>query len=306
MRITTCLSVLLLLAGHVVPCRTAEQATSERVAATIAPLLDEQAVIVAHLDLAALNIDDAVAAVGALLGEHAATGIRPVSETAQRLKTAGATEAHYLLSVADMPKYPGMIVVPLLDGSDHSAVRAALEAAAMQPVFRVEQIDRAMVSAAPETLTRLKTLSPVLRPYLANALAAVETAPLQIVFTPPDYFRPVIEQTLPELPKVVGGGPTTILTAGVQWAAVGIEIVPQPQVRIVVQSESPEAAVALAKKFGEACELLRKNEKARSDIPSIDQVMPLLTPTVENDRVVLPLTTENGRLPKLIQALTGK
>ncbi|NLS94134.1 MAG: hypothetical protein GXX96_18395 [Planctomycetaceae bacterium] len=306
MRITTCLSVLLLLAGHAVPCHTAEQATSERVAATITPFLDEQTVIVAHLDLVALNIDDAVAAIGALLGEHATTGIRPVSETAQRLKIAGPREAYYLLSVADMPKYPGMIVVPLLDGSDHSGVRAVLEATAMQPGFRVEQIDRAMISAAPETLTRLKTLSPVSRPHLATALAAVETAPLKIVFTPPEYFRKVIEETLPELPEVIGGGPSTTLTAGLQWVAVGIELAPQPQVRIVVQSESAEAAVALAKKFGETCELLRKNEKARADMPSIDVVMPLLMPTVEGDRVVLALNVENGRLPKLIQALTGK
>ncbi len=52
--------------------------------------------------------------------------------------------------------------------------------------------------------------------------------------------------------------------------------------------------------------MLSQNEKARADVPVIDKVLSLLTPTVENDLVLLTLSVENGRQPKLIEAVLPK
>ncbi len=301
-------SAICLLAGTACLC-DAHEPQAAHLAAKIAPFLDQQAILVAHADYAGLDPDATVAAIGKLLGkraEMAESSIRQKTFAIQALTEAGAKEAYFVMSVADVPKSPGMLVVPVPGTADSKAIGAALEKIQGGPHFLVEQIGNAMVSAGPDTLARLKKDQPVRSPHLPAAFAAVEDAAMKIALTPPDYFRSVIEQTLPELPEVVGGGPSTILTAGVQWAAVGVDFEPQPNVRVVVQSESPEAAAALAKKLGEACELLRKNEKARSDVPNIDEIMPLLALNVENDRVVLTLSVENGRLPLLMNALLPK
>ncbi len=304
MKTCTCLSLALLFAVAAASCGAAEKA--QKIAATIAPLLDEQAVIVAHLDYENFNADAAVKSIGRLLGQHAAiaeTLTKPHTSTFRALKKAGASELYFLLSLADIPGETGAFFVPVPENAKSQGIAGIF---GEFNEFQVDQIRSNVVFTGPKTLARLKEVSPVARVCLVDALVAVEETPLKIVFTPPDYFRPVIEGTLPELPEVVGGGPSTILTAGVQWAALGVDFDPQPSVRVVVQSESPEAAAAFAKKLGEACELLCKNEKARADVPEIDQIMPLLAPNVENDRVVLTLNVENGRLPQLMKALLPK
>jgi hypothetical protein len=300
---------ILLSAAAATLVAAAERPQPAQIAATIAPLLDEQAMLVVHADYGSLDTEAIVVPIGKLLGEHAAmaeAALRPAVVLFQALKDAGSKEGFFVTSVADIPKYPGLVMVPLPDNADAKTVGASLGKLPVNEGFRVEQIGNAMISAGPETLERLKKIIPDARPHLVDALAAVNDAPLKIVFTPPTYFRPVIEQTLPELPEVAGGGPSTILTAGVQWAAVGVMLEPQPSIRVVVQSESPEAAAAVAKKFGEVCELVRRNEKVRTRLPEMDQILTMLSPSVENDRVVLILNEENGRLPKLVESVLPK
>jgi hypothetical protein len=38
----------------------------------------------------------------------------------------------------------------------------------------------------------------------------------------------------------------------------------------------------------------------------MDQILTMLSPSVENDRVVLILNEENGRLPKLVESVLPK
>lgn len=309
MKTLTYFSMILSIAASTALCGAAERAWPEQIAAAIAPLLDRQAVIVAYADYTSLNADAAVGMIGQLLGKQAAEAEaagRRMASAILALKGAGAKEAFFVMSLTDLPENPGILVVPLPEDAAPEAIGAALATIQAGHSYQVERIGDAMVYADLGRLTRLKEIAPVTRPHLAEALAAVEGVPLKIVLTPPAYFRKVIEQTLPELPDLAGGGPSTILTAGFQWAAVGIGLEPLPGVRVVVQSESAEAATALAKKFGEACEQFSKNEEARADVPGIDEILALLTPTVEADRVILTLSVENGRLPKLIEAVLPK
>jgi hypothetical protein len=309
MKTYTYLSVIVLFAAATALCHAAEKSRAEQIAATITPLLDEQAVLVAHVDYTDLDADATVETIGKLLGKQAnmaESAARPKSFAIQALKEAGAREAYYLISVADATRHPGMLIVPLPEDADPETIGTALEKIQGGPHYQVERIGSVIVSASSDTLARLKEVVPVARPHLVDAFDTVKDAPLKIVLTPPDYFRPVIEQTMPELPEVVGGGSSTILTAGAQWAAVGVEFEPQPKVRIVIQSESPEAATALANKLGEASKHLSKNEKARANLPKIDEILTLLTPDVENDQVLLTVGVENGKLPKLIELALPK
>ncbi len=306
MKAYPCISAIVLAAAATSLCGAAQKTPPDQIAATLAPLLDEQALVVGHLDCEGLDVGASMKAIAGLLDKQAAIAEQitsPHISSILALQKTGARDLYFLLSVADLPIATGAFFVPVPEN-----VQAESIANIFRPFkeFQVDQVGSNVVFGDHKTVPRLKNVSPVPRAHLVDALAAVSDAPLKIVLTLPAYFRPVIEQTLPELPEVVGGGPSTVLTAGIQWVAIGIAVEQQPGIRVVVQSESPEAAAALAERFSEACGLLRKNEKARTDLPAIDQVIPLLEPAVENDRVVLTLSVENGRLPKLLESLLPK
>ncbi len=291
------------------PCMAQASGEPERIATRVAPLIDDQAILAVHADFDRFNSKAIMAALSSLLDKHAASAGAAMEEPFRLidgLKAAGAREMFYVLSVADLPDYPGRLIVPLPESGPSQAVVSALKATPINEKYQVATIRRMAVSAEPGTLQQLKTLAADARPHLADAFAATGDAPLKIVFTPPGYFRKVIEEIMPDLPPVVGGGPSTVLTKGVQWAAVGITLAPQPSIRVVVKSESPDAAAALAKKVSESTGLLRLNDELRKDVPKIDEILPLLKPAVENDCVTLTLSMENGRLPKLLDLALPK
>lgn len=306
MKTYTCLLLILSLSAATTPCYAAENMESERIAAAIAPFLDEQAFLVAHVDFGQLDVDAAVKSVGGLLGQHAAIAeevTKPHRSTFRKLREVGVHELYFVLSIADVPGGTGVFVVPTAEQAQADAVKNIFREFRE---FHIDQIGPNVVLSDPKTLARLRDIVPESRPHLVEAHFAVRDAPVKIVLTPPDYFRPVIEQMLPELPEVVGGGPSTVLTAGVLWAAVGIEFEPEPKIQVIVQSDSPEAAAAFARKIGEASKLLAENEEARADLPRIDEVLSLVTPDVENDQVLLTVGVENGKLPKLIELALPK
>ena len=285
------------------PCMVRASDESERIAARVAPLIDDQAILVVHADFERVDRKVIMTALGTLLGKQAGSAEAAMQEPFRLiddLKAAGAREMFYVLSVADLPDFPGRLIVPIVEAGQSQAVASALQATPINEKYQVATVHQMAISAEPKTLQQLKTLAPDARSHLADAFAAAGDAPLKFVFTPPGYFRKVVEEIMPDLPPVVGGGPSTLLTRGVQWAAVGITLMPQPSIRVVVKSESPDAAAVLAKKVTESTGLLRLNDELRKDVPKIEEIVPLLEPAVENDRVTLTLSMENGRLPKLL------
>ncbi len=151
----------------------------------------------------------------------------------------------------------GLVVATPVDGTD---VAAALEAMAVSP-----------------------------RSGLDEAFRAVARYPIQALLLPPDYVRRTIVELMPELPRQLGGGPSSVLSEGVVWAAFGLDPV-QLRAELVVQSASEEAA----RRLGE--HLPRMLQSAYDALPEFQQQVPreavrslisLLAPKVQGDRVVL-------------------
>ena len=69
------------------------------------------------------------------------------------------------------------------------------------------------------------------------ALEAAGDTAAQVLLLPPKHYRRVLEEAVGEFPKELGGGSMKILTEGVLWAAVGIDLDPRPALRMVIQSE---------------------------------------------------------------------
>jgi hypothetical protein len=115
---------------------------------------------------------------------------------------------------------------------------------------------------------------------------------VQLLLLPPKYAQRVIEETMPEFPKVFGGGPTSVFTRGVQWGAVGIDLPPRLALRVVVKSQDAQAAQALRTRWVELVRFVGEHEAIRLFVPTFDKVAKLLEPKVEADRLVLVVRDE--------------
>ena len=119
---------------------------------------------------------------------------------------------------------------------------------------------------------------------------------------PPPYTRRVIEELMPLLPKETGGGPSSLLTRGISWAAAAIDLPPQPALRVVIKSQDTAAAEALRGKWVEVLRLAGQQQEIRRAVPEFGQVAPLVTPKVEGDRLMLALDSKTAAIETLVAA----
>jgi len=277
-------------------------------AKTIAPFIDEQTILVMHAELARVKIgrlcDELVEWLPEIkeeidLPKMAAAGV--LSSFVQ----AGGKDVYVLLSLADVSvapphQLPLTFIVPLPAGSDGKAMASVLGAIPLEAKQRIGGVFFAGSRAA---LERAKQGKPEVRPELAKAFAAAGDSTAQVLLLPPKYTRRVIEELMPALPKVIGGGPSTIITDGLLWAAAGVDPPPRMSLRVTVQSKNPQAAAALKNKWADVCRAAREDVETAGLLPSYDEVVKLLTPEVQGDRLVVVLDDKNGGAAKLLAAV---
>ena len=127
------------------------------------------------------------------------------------------------------------------------------------------------------------------RDEIAEAFESVAGYPAQMLLLPPSHVRRTMKELMPELPRQLGGGPSSVLTEGLQWAALGIAIA-QLRAELVIQSSSESAARDLA---GHLPRMLQSAYDAVPDIhkqipPKLSQaLLGWLNPTVEGRRITI-------------------
>jgi len=114
----------------------------------------------------------------------------------------------------------------------------------------------------------------------------------------PDDARRVLRETLPRLPDEFGGITGKELSEWLAWGAIGIELPPQPKLRVHVQTTSNDAAQSLEKLFANAWQAAPKRG-LREQIPDADALIPLLLPKASGDKVVLSIGEKPGDLDKI-------
>lgn len=127
------------------------------------------------------------------------------------------------------------------------------------------------------------------RPELAAAFRAAGDSAVQVLFLPPRATRRVIDELYPELPEQLGGGPSSTLTRGVRWAAVGIDIAPNPSLKPVIQSDDAKAAEALNEKLPTLIRLAAESKQVKEVMPWFEKIIPHLKLKQENDQLILRL-----------------
>jgi prepilin-type processing-associated H-X9-DG protein len=277
-------------------------------AKTVAPFIDEQTVAVVRADLTRVDLrplfervvewaPETRTEIGvASLVVHGALGT---------LTKAGVREAYVVVSLADIPMtpphQPPLLIFPIREGADEKAL-ATLFAPVRE--YEVKQrVGNVFFVGGRAALDRYQKGRPDERPELAAAFAAAGDTSVQTLLLPPKYTRRVIEEMMPELPAILGGGSSRVLTDGFLWGAVGVDLSKEMSLRVVVQSKDKEAATAAKAKWNDACRAVRKEAEKEGALDVFDTVVALLVPDVQDDRLVLVLDQKNQGINKLLAAV---
>jgi len=104
---------------------------------------------------------------------------------------------------------------------------------------------------------------------------------VQIIVIPPDYAAKIIEDLMPQFPKQLGGGSTKVLTRGISWAAVGLDLPPHPAVRLTIRSADARAAEALRDKLADMLRAMGQMKEVRQFVPKFDAAAKMIVPKAQ-------------------------
>jgi hypothetical protein len=293
----TILHLLLLTLVGGVPA-TAEEAPRPIPAEQVAPFVDDLTRAVVYADLARADVDRLMDLAVPLVPQAAfyETQLRAEFEQGRAaLRAAGIEHVYLVISLADLPRQPWFVVAPCPDNLDAEALAAQLPADLPKRLggsrrLAVERLEggasgSVLFIGLEDTLTRLQRERPKPRPELAAAFGAAGDAPVRAVFLPTDDDRWVLDELVPTLPDWLGGGPSTVLARGLQWAAARVDLEPELSLRLVIESADPEAAGALRQQWSKI-------------LAHWGEAEPLL-PEVAGRRLTLALDKRGGGLETL-------
>ena len=293
-------------------------------AAAIAPLVDDQTLVVAHVSLRKVDYPATAKRLTELVGvprefssQLTALSQRFVTLT-DELAKLDVADLYFVVRLPELVNGPGYFVVAAPKHADDAASVAKALNAGSPADERVAVAYKGCVllghfvrkdrkgghdqpdAEVSQWIASLKGIKQVARPELAKAFEVAGDTTAQVLFLTSDDSRRVIGELLPRLPAEIGGGPTAPLVEGCLWAAVGIDLPPKKlSVRLVIQSRDAAAAkafeTALAGLFGG----LAKRPEVQAIVPKFDELAKLLSPRVEGDRLVLTLDDEQGQLKSL-------
>jgi len=296
------IAVLLMIAAAM-PAAAAEPFNPNAMAASIAPLIDWHTYAIIRINVAKIDVDQA----GKWLVQTAGAPIEAVAPIAESIKqwrdgflAAGGREILIFRTTGAPLDAPPVLVVPLAPRIEAGKVATALR----QPVIpngpkdqgafglpgRIIQMRRFLI-AAPNLMMarRLMTVTPDPRPELGDALAAAGDAAIQIVVMPSKDHRNLMLETSDTLPAPLPPMPMTVISQGMRWISVGVNLPEKMSVELTIQADDEQAAEALNELAGHALAMMAAQPWRREMIPRIDQVVGIITPELSGARLILQL-----------------
>jgi hypothetical protein len=291
-------------------------AADPKAAQTLARCVDDSAVAVVRVDLKQVDAE----AAAKRLAEFAGTGLvgidlpslNSLAATVQALQAAGAHTVCAVFMPAPLSDRNPYYVAIVEPGRDVPALVRQIEtktpnpsrlfvlAADVESFAAVAAFGDAVVAGDRAVVARLKKRAPAHRPELESAWAAAGSVPIALLLVPSADQRKAIEETLPELPQMIGGGPTAVLTQGLIWAAA--TYTPDNQsLELAVQSQSPAAAAALRHYLRDLPGKVQGASWMKTLFPE-GRLPDALVPTVQNDRLTLSVKRSDPGVAVLEQA----
>lgn len=284
---------LALLAVAIAPAMGQEKFDPAARAKVVAPFIDDQTVAVLHVDTSRMPVDALFAKAFGLLPELE-QGLGEVRKAVngwlKDLEPVAAKDIYVVVSMADAGGSwywyaPRISLVALKPTADEKVIAKLFD----EPGVAKKRVGDFLLIAPSETMKRLATLKPEPHPEVEAAFAAAGDTGGQVLVFVPAYARRVIEEMMPELPKQVGGGPSTLVTHGVRWVAIAGDIAPQLSGRLVIQSQDAAAAAALHARIVECIRGAGKMSVVRRFVAQYDKLAAVLTPKLVGDQMTVTL-----------------
>jgi hypothetical protein len=269
----------------------------------IAPYVDQQTVLVARIDTAAVDVpairkwmEDGLKASGN--GAQDLSGpVTSFTNAAEKwlgdFRKAGGGTLYIIVNFAEQPDDAIFLAAPLKAGTDSKAVEAAL--ASIKPQgMQSAVINQTVFVAGARMLERLPQFKPTPRPDLAQALADAGNAPITAAIVPSDEIRKVFEAMSPKLPEELGGGPITIVTGGLRRATLTLEMPPTAAMSLKIQSLDAASAQSFATLLRNLIQMARQEAVKGGLGPQFNMLTAKLDPQVAGDQISFNLKSDNS------------
>lgn len=271
-------------------------------AQAIAAFVDEQTIGVMHVDLSRVDFDGLLKQ-AAELGPGAEKTLAPAIEhfrpMAKHLVESGVKDVYLVVSLADLPA-PPFFIFPLAADADTTSLEHWHGELLVEAI---ERVGNALFAGRKQALERIRSHAPAARPEIARGFEAAGDTAAQVLFVPTADNRRVVEELLPRLPAEAGGGSSKVLTRGAMWAAAGIELAPQPAIKLVIQSQDREAATSLRDTWLAVLQLIGRDARVEKAVPKFKELAAQLEPAVKGDRVLWTLDAHSPLRRSLAELL---
>lgn len=275
---------------------------------SLKPIVNPTTIVIAQMDMQRMTLPRAVQEAIA-----ANKDAQPLLEWIDSLKTTFSPMTNDRLTlVVDVPFTEGQAPLRFIARKPANLDMAKLNEGLAAFRFSPAEIQGDHIATAPigvlaesnKLLVSSATL-PINDQAISAALATVQEMPVQILFLPPRYLWSTYADLMPRLPDIWGGTPTTTLTDGIQWAAIGFDPASM-RLQVTIQSKDAAAAQRLVS------ELPKLLQRAAS-MPMVLSVKPALASikldeaVVKQDRIELTATNlqELGVSTNVVMKLLG-
>lgn len=251
----------------------------------IAPYLTETAVAVGRVDINAINVDRMLEGLGVRDGQSI-DFVPIIRASLESARDAGINEIYAVVDLADVPEMGVFVVIPAEEGR----VDGILQLIDGLPFAAKEAVQGAVIAGSPSMIDQIKTREKESMgrvSALTEAFAIVKDAPVQLVvaFTPDQ--RRVLREMLPNLPEEFGGATGEQLAAGLSWAALGLTYDPALGAKLVIQSESEQAAESLKATITAGLRRLSTEPEVLKAFPLFPMLVGSLIPERQGNQLVL-------------------
>lgn len=265
-------------------------------AEVLEPFVNEQTVVVAHGDLTKANVGEIEKSVWAVLekciegdAQKATTksemhaDFAKMQERMEQFTQAGGKDMYLVMDWANPAQGAVKVLIPFY-GEDAGALMDWMDVCwPGQPT--VEVVGKTVVVSLTGKQPAPAAKASV-RPELSQAMESVGAAPLGVMLIPTDANRKMIEQMMPTLPQPIGG-PGTVLTHGVKWASLAVELPPKLGAKLVIQSQDAAAAEALRGVIERGLGWWGDMAKREAAMANAGELVKPLVPTQQADRLTV-------------------
>ncbi|HQR06128.1 MAG TPA: DUF1559 domain-containing protein [Gemmatales bacterium] len=282
--------------------------------------VDKQTLAVGKLDLRRFEVPAFFQSLGRMVAPIAESMKSAEEKTAaikDQLLKAGVTDIYFIYGAQELSRMP-TLYAPVSD-KNHAETVASLLATGQPGPFQGESSwisprndtswkyhDGYVIVGQKKSVDAAELIKPVHRTELQAARALESAAGFSLYVIPSTDIRRVMDELVPTLPKELGGGSSTLVTKGLQWAALNVDFPPKLSCKLHIQAASPEYAVQLQKQWQAILSEMKKEVDRPIHVPEsfkyFYQLMSSMKVTVVDRQ--LTLTTDGNRITELTALLS--